>query len=284
MKKSLSVLLSIILAVLLFSGCAQTETVVETRTNFYTSNEQYFVNSVNHRGYYTAPENTLSAYKLSKEMGFSMVECDVTFTKDDVPVLLHDDTVDRTSNGTGKIKDLTFDEVRSLDFGSWKSEKYSGEKIPSFSEFISLCRRLSLHPYIEIKPYGVTKEQIEKLHDIVHSYGMKDNVTWISFGYGILNDIKEINPTARLGYLVSEIEDGVINRALKLKTETNKIFIDCDYCKIDDNGVKLCLDNYLPLEVWLIDDAETILNLDPYISGVTSDCLIAGKILEESIK
>lgn len=283
-NKLLMLLFSFIFVISIFSGCAQSNGTVQTSTNTSNTNEQYFINSINHRGYYTAPENTLSAYKLSKEMGFTMVECDVTFTKDNIPVLLHDETIDRTSNGTGKISDLTFDEVRKFDFGSWEDTKYSGEKIPAFSEFIDLCRKLSLHPYIEIKPYSVSREQVEILHNIVHSYGMKDKVTWISFGDGILKIIKELNPTARLGYIMFEINKEVIERILPLKCNTNEVFLNCDYNHIDDEAIKLCRDNNLPIEAWVIDSEELILKLDPYITGVTSNCLIAGKILANSVQ
>lgn len=87
---------------------------------------------VSHRGYNAiAPENTMSAFQKSYEYGYKYVETDVTFTADGVPVLLHDDSIDRTSNGSGKIASLTYEYVRTLDFGSWKSEEYVGEKIPS---------------------------------------------------------------------------------------------------------------------------------------------------------
>ena len=78
------------------------------------------VRAVNHRGFNkVAPENTISAYRLSKENGFLFVECDVSFTSDNVPVLLHDDTINRTSNGKGKVSNWTFEALRQLDFGSW---------------------------------------------------------------------------------------------------------------------------------------------------------------------
>jgi hypothetical protein len=113
--------------------------------SYYNTN----VNSVNHRGYNTiAPENTLPAYQLSRKMGFTMVECDVQFTSDDVAVLLHDATIDRTSNGTGNINDLTWAEVQQYDFGSWKSADYTGTRIPSFAEFIQLCKYLGLKAYV----------------------------------------------------------------------------------------------------------------------------------------
>lgn len=72
-------------------------------------------NKISHRGGY--PENTFSAIRLSKKRGFKIVEVDVEYTKDGYPVLLHDVTVDRTSNGTGHIRDMTFAQVRELDFG-----------------------------------------------------------------------------------------------------------------------------------------------------------------------
>ena len=84
----------------------------------FVARNPHFI-AVNHRGYsLTAPENTLSAYKLSRRMGFAYAECDVAFTSDGVAVLLHDGTVDRTSNGTGSITSLTLAEVKALDFGS----------------------------------------------------------------------------------------------------------------------------------------------------------------------
>ena len=98
------------------------------------------IKAVAHRGYSTeAPENTLPAFRLAKENGFDYVECDVVFTSDNVPVLLHDSSIDRTSNGEGKISSLTYEEVSQYDFGSWFSEEYAGVKIPTFDEFLKLC-------------------------------------------------------------------------------------------------------------------------------------------------
>lgn len=91
-----------------------------------------------------------------------------SFTSDGVPVCLHDSSIDRTSNGTRNIKDLTFNSVRGFDFGSWKSDKYTGEKIPSFEEFILLCKNIGLHPYIELKSSdNYSEQQIKNLVDIV---------------------------------------------------------------------------------------------------------------------
>lgn len=80
------------------------------------------------------PENTLSAFRSAADLGVDMIEFDVAITKDGVPVILHDETVDRTSNGTGLLAELTLAAVRALDFGSWQGEAFCGERIPTLIE------------------------------------------------------------------------------------------------------------------------------------------------------
>ncbi|MBO5293702.1 MAG: hypothetical protein J6B71_00415 [Clostridia bacterium] len=228
------------------------------------------VKLVSHRGYVDAPENTLSAYRLSKNMGFAYVECDVLFTKDGVPVLHHDVTVDRTSNGTGKLADKTLAELKELDLGSWKSEEYEGEKIPTFEEFIKLCKDLGLHPYIELCE-DPTEAQVKGLVDTVKSYGMEGKVTWISFIGRSLEYTKKYSPSARLGYLVSNVKaEDAIAVALSLKNGVNDVFVEAWY-KLDANEIKLCKNNDLPLEVWTLPNETYMDSLDPYVSGITID-------------
>lgn len=239
------------------------------------------INSVNHRGYNTvAPENTLPAFKLSKANGFSMVETDVSFTSDDVAVCLHDSTINRTarnSDGTEiantiNISDITYAQALTYDFGIWKGAAYAGTKIPTFEEFIVLCRNLGLHPYIELKTG--TQSQIEGLVDIVEACGMSGKVTWISFSASLLTYVKNYDAEARLGYIITSVTSTAITTAEGLKTTKNEIFIDSDSYTAED--ITLCRNAHIPLEVWTINSVSTIDNLDPYITGVTSDSLIAG--------
>lgn len=241
----------------------------------------YNVRSINHRGYSTkAPENTIPAYIKSKENGFNFVECDVSFTADDVAVLLHDDTIDRTSNGTGRIDELTYAEVLQYDFGGWKSVEYAGTKIPTFNEFITFCKNVGLHPYIEIKESGnYTREQIKNIVDAVISVGMSQNVTYISFNILFLSYVKDIDATARLGYITYGVNDAVVNEIKNLRSGKNDVFIDCAYSAVNDTSVYLCVTNAIDLEVWAVSDKTQIENIKPYISGVTADELHSGKIL-----
>ena len=92
-----------------------------------------------HRGAMdTHPENTLSAFKEAVRLGAHMIELVLRMTLDGHLLILHDKTVDRTTNGTGEISQLTFDEVKQLDAGSWKSEKFTGERIPTFKEALAV--------------------------------------------------------------------------------------------------------------------------------------------------
>ena len=238
------------------------------------------VKAINHRGYSRqAPENTIPAYIMSKQMGYTYVECDVSFTADSVAVLLHDSTIDRTSDGSGNIQSLTYQQVLQYDFGSWFNRKYAGTKIPTFKEFMMYCKGLALHPYIELKiSGGYTEEQIKQVVDEVELCGMKGKVTYISFDAKYLEYVKNYDEEARLGYL-ADVKTFTIKTANSLKTDKNEVFMDVDYRNATEEKVALCIENGLPMEVWTVNDANIIKKLNPYVSGVTSDNQIAGKIL-----
>lgn len=92
-----------------------------------------------HRGAMdTHPENTITAFEEAILLQAQMIEFDVRMTKDGKLVILHDETVDRTTDGTGKLEELKFKQVRQLDAGSWKSEKFRNEKIPTFEETLAV--------------------------------------------------------------------------------------------------------------------------------------------------
>lgn len=247
------------------------------------SMRSFNVKFINHRGYSAyAPENTLTAYKQSHKMGYKYVECDVDFTLDGIPVLIHDSTVDRTSNAkTGEnIREITFEKARSYDFGypDKFGNEFKGEKIPSFSEFINLCVELDLHPYIEMKNQSginaYTTANVQTLVDIVNQYGILDNVTWISFNFEVLQKIKSIDKTARLGYLNNKITPEAVNKTLSLKTGENEVFLNVNFGYLTNSKVRLCKKAGIPLEVWTVNSNVILKQLDAYVSGVTTDSIL----------
>src|SRR5574337_1778321 len=99
-----------------------------------------------------APENTLSSIREAKKLGANWVEFDVRLTKDGELICFHDNTLERTTNGTGYVYDYTFSALKQLDAGSWFSPDFRGEEIPTFSQMASLVMELGLGMNIEIKP------------------------------------------------------------------------------------------------------------------------------------
>ena len=241
------------------------------------------VKGIAHRGFSSiAPENTIPAFKLAKRNGFSYVETDVRFTSDEVPVCIHDASIDRTSNGTGDVASMTFEQIRTYDFGSWKSAEYANTPIPTFDEFLTLCRAIELYPYIELKAGNQTR--IERLIDMVKAYGMETKATWISFTMNNLNYVKNYDASARIGLLVNGVGATEITNAESLQTSTNNVFLDSGTYSGSGlpSQIQLCIDAGIPLEMWTIDVANTIKNLNPYVTGITSNSLIAGKVLYDA--
>jgi glycerophosphoryl diester phosphodiesterase len=255
--------------------------IIKTQSSGYTN-----VKAVNHRGFNTAPENTLPAYKVSKQKGFVYVETDVCYTSDGVAVLLHDNTINRTarnSDGTEiteeiNISDITYAQALTYDFGVYRSSEYAGTKIPTFEEFISLCKNIGLKPYIEIK--AGTVAQLTDLVNLVRSYGMIDNVTWI--GGRIISNFTTIYDKARLGLVVNTITQDDITFVQSLMTGKNEVFIDALYRNLTTETVGMCINANIPLEVWTANVPSDILALSHYVSGVTSDNQIVGKLLYDS--
>ena len=114
-----------------------------------------------------APENTLAAFRKGAACGFLMMEYDVKLSADDVPILLHDDTLERTSNGLGRAADFTYAELARLDFGAWHSAPYAGEPAPTLYTIAAYTRANGIHSNIEIKPTkgmeARTGEQIARM-------------------------------------------------------------------------------------------------------------------------
>lgn len=109
-----------------------------------------------------APENTLCAFRMAKEKGADWVEFDVMLTQDEVAVVFHDETLDRTTNGTGLISEHTLAQIKALDAGEWFNKSFKKERIPTLEETINLLIALDLNANIEIKPCGDTVSKTTK--------------------------------------------------------------------------------------------------------------------------
>ena len=149
-----------------------------------------------HRGYSSKyPENTMLAFREALKYDIDMVENDIHMTKDGELILMHDHKVDRTTNGTGLIRELTYEQISALDAGSWKGEQFKGEKVPTFREFCELFKDYpNIEVNIEMKDYpedsgAFAFESCDKIIAMIEEYGMADRIYINSFSGDLLNYI-----------------------------------------------------------------------------------------------
>ena len=148
-----------------------------------------------------APENTLAAFKKALEKNCTGIEFDVQMTKDGEIIVCHDYTVDRTTNGSGHIKNLTLTEIKGLDAGSWFDKKFSEEKIPTLEEVFEIVPS-GILMNIEIKNLAKERREIEqKVVDLVIEHNRIDDVIISSFDHLSLKTVREINRDIRIGIL-----------------------------------------------------------------------------------
>ena len=244
--------------------------------------------AINHRGFNSvAPENTLEAFKLSAINGYKYVETDVRFTSDNVPVLLHDATIDRTSDGSGNISTLTFAQARAFDFGSWKHIDYTGVKIPSFEEFIYLCMCLNINPVIEIQAsYTLTSAQVLMLLDIVKKYGMTDKCIWISFSAVSLLTFLNYKKNATVALLVNDLSAGNLTAVNTLVTGLNKVYLSVINTGLTDAAaIKAIQITGIDFMMWASADltsAEYITLAKLGIVGYTVDAILPQNIMSQT--
>lgn len=222
---------------------------------------------VAHRGYSSrAPENTMASFLRAADKGYQYIECDIQFTKDNVPVILHDAQVDRTSNGHGRADKYTYAQLRKLDAGSWKSSKYAGEKIPSLQEVLRYCVQRDVIPYLELKNgSGLTKAKFRKVYKMVQESGLQNRVVWISFNFQYLKWVKEMDPVAEIGYIPkSESVEAMVQKAEKLKSGKNRVFLCIKRAKVSAKILELCKQKGIGISVRDINSEKTWKGLDAY--------------------
>ena len=225
---------------------------------------------INHRGFNTeAPENTIPALLKSKQRGFEYVEIDVHFSSDGVPVIIHDVTVDRTSNGTGAVSELTLSALKALDFGSWFSPKYAGVTIPTLEEALIACKELGLKIYLEIK--DATNEQLDIILDTVLLYGMSKHVTVICFTMSILEYIADTNKNIRLGLLSDTYSSTFLNDLKTLKNKGSEVFANLGGSAVTDEVLRTIRKENIDVEAWSYNWYGS--PVMPKLDGVTTDSL-----------
>ena len=152
-----------------------------------------------------APENTLEAFKLAMDMGADGFELDVHLSKDGELVVIHDETVDRTTDGTGFVGEMTLAQLKALDAWNHK-EGYQGARIPTLAEVYDLIRDTDHIVNVEIKTDNIFYPQLEeKVLALEKEKGMEGRIVYSSFNHYTVKKIRQLAPDAQIGMLFGDV-------------------------------------------------------------------------------
>ena len=197
-----------------------------------------------------APENTLAAFELAIENGADVIELDVRETKDGKIIVTHDKNLKRTTGIDAYVEDLTYGEIRQFDAGSWFSEEYKGEQIPTLQEAIELIDgRAKLN--IELKPDVQNKHLEESVAELIEEYDLYDDCVVTSLQYKAIKKIKEIDDRIETVYVMSAAGGNYYD----LKYADN---YSINYRFIDDHVMRNCNQRGKEVYAWTVNSAEAL--------------------------
>ncbi|MCB1174069.1 MAG: hypothetical protein KDK39_10905 [Leptospiraceae bacterium] len=221
-----------------------------------------------HRGWSGSyPENTLIGLREAIKLGCHMIEFDVTLTKDRKPIIIHDKTLSRTTNGYGKVHKYTFQELRRLDAGSWFHPKYAGAHLPSLDEILLIAKGAGIRINIEIKKEcwedDLPVDSIEhQIINAIEKYRVTDRVIISSFRWGFIKRIHEIAPHVQKALLhyksTATLDPARLKKEYGISSfnpqeiELNQKFVN----KCHDAGLKV-----LPFTINTYRDMEQYINM-----------------------
>lgn len=184
-----------------------------------------------------SPENTLVSFEKAKKLGATWVEFDVKESADGILIIMHDDELDRTSNGKGLVAKTPWHEIQKLDAGSWFDKKFTNEKIPTLEQTFNLLKKLKMGANIEIKPCpGREKRTAEAVAKFVHKNWPKELPPALisSFSMDALDTVHKMFPNLALGALFEKIP----KNWKKIAKSINAISIHTDHETVNENLIK----------------------------------------------
>lgn len=219
-----------------------------------------------------APQNTVPAFKKALEIGIDGFENDVHLTSDGAVVVCHNYTVNETSDGEGLIAEMTFEQLRTLDFGSYFSADFKGTKIPLLSEFYNLCAGLST-VNVEIKaPKDEAKipELVKKTIDMAASFKLEKTLLISSFSAEVLRECKRYSPATRVALLYDDDRDA--QTIVSLCVSLGCYAVHPHYRFVDEAYIKEFHAAGIAVNPWTVDEPEAIARLGGWdCDGVITD-------------
>lgn len=215
--------------------------------------KSHHVRNLAHRGASGhAPENTLAAFRVAEQLGADGFELDVQVTRDGVPVVIHDETLNRTTNGRGLVIEHTLAEIRALDAGSWYGRAFAGEKIPTLAEVIAAFGgRLFLN--IELKNSYLDMPDLEaKTIQLIRAANIQNRVLISSFHHGSMQRFHQMAPDIPTGLLYDCCIVDVVAYAKRLGASA----IHPYYSTVRAAEVEEAHRNGLAVNVWTVNEPQ----------------------------
>jgi glycerophosphoryl diester phosphodiesterase len=232
---------------------------------------------VAHRGAsFDAPENTLAAFRLGWEQKADACELDIYLTKDGQIAVMHDATTKRTAGKDARVDQQTIEELRALDAGAWKGEKWKGEKIPMLSEVLSLIPE-GQQLFIEVK---CGPEILPELQRVIKASGKKaSQLVIISFNFAVVEGARKAMPEIDAYFLAAYKADkktGVIPTyaaLLEKAKAANLTGLDLDFkYPLDATAIAQAKAVGLKIQVWTVDDPTVAKRLaEAGVQGITTN-------------
>ncbi|MBD1382032.1 glycerophosphodiester phosphodiesterase [Metabacillus arenae] len=232
--------------------------------------------NVSHRGASGhAPEHTIKAYKMGEKMHGDYIEIDLQMTKDGKLIAMHDEKVDRTTNGTGLVKDYTLEEIKQLDAGSWFNEaypeyakpKYEGLKVPTLEEVFKKFGKNKRY-YIETKSPEVYPGMEKELLRLVNKYDINKKTLLVqSFSSLSLKTMHELDPSINLVQLLSYKSNAVITDAEIAAIKEYAIGVGPNHTYLNKEYVQKVVNSGLEIHPYTVNEKERMNQLIDW--GVT---------------
>ena len=244
---------------------------------------------ISHRGYNkVAPENNLLAYKTAVEDGFTELETDLYFTKDNIPVLSHDNRIYKTArnpdgsslNENLRITNLTLEELYQFDFGLYKDPQFAGTKITTFEELLKYASEETKVEFLHVELKTVLSyEQKEYLVNLVKKYNLKDKVGWQSFIWPEFYGFNILAPDMQLEVLSSRYSDEMLSTLNELNNGQRNVV-----ASLSSNlaSVQMAVSSGYEVYVWTIDSEDTLENFKGL--NVTAFMTNGSRKIEQVIK
>lgn len=223
-----------------------------------------------------APENTLAAFASAVDLGVPWIELDVHPAADGTLMVIHDETVDRTTDGRGPVRGFAVEALRRLDAGSWFAPEFAGERIPLLDEVLGRVAPTATRLNIEIKASPPGADVPRAVVELLRSYGVENDYIVSSFQIQPLLEIRAIDPGISLALI------GKLPRVLSVAEGHGFPWVHVDYRTVTTEAVRRAQASRIRVNAWTVDDLDWLPRL--LEAGVDKICSNRPAAIQEALE